>query len=102
MPAIVRSESELAAVISCAVPAPSGIDFTRNKLVVVTRMLSPAGMGTDVLDDGTTVTFVARERRPCPNDPLPMPISYTIAFLLPADAPRAFADRSCAVDTPCR
>jgi hypothetical protein len=98
-PATIRSEEEFHAALNCQ--KPSGIDFKANELVASARMLPPAGMGTDVVDDGKTVTFVNKQRRPCPNEPPPMPITVTVGFLLPAGATRSYADKVCTVDTQC-
>jgi hypothetical protein len=54
-----------------------------------------------VVDDGKTVTFVNRQRTSCKNDPLPMPISTTLAFVVAGTSPRTFAEASCTVETKC-
>jgi hypothetical protein len=98
-PTTIRSEEAFHAALNCQ--APSGVDFAAHEVVASARMLSPAGVGTDIVDDGKTVTFVNKQRRPCPNEPPPMPITVTVAFLLPAGSTRAYADRVCTVDTQC-
>lgn len=100
-PALVRSEAELKVHYDCEAGAALGVDFSRDALVFTTRTLSPASVGTDVLDDGKTVTFVNRQRTPCKNDPLPMPISSTLTFVVTGSSPRAFAEASCTVETKC-
>lgn len=103
-PTIIRSEQEFHRHFTCSGGAQtiSGVDFARNDLAVVARTLSPAGMGFGSLDDGTKVTTVVRQRMPCPNDPRPMPMPYTQAYLLPARAERVFADVTCTVRSECR
>lgn len=98
-PTTIRSEDAFHAALNCQ--KPSGVDFATQELVASARVLPPAGMGTDIVDDGTKVTFVNKQRRPCPNEPPPMPITVTVAFLLPAGATRAYADTVCTVDTQC-
>jgi hypothetical protein len=96
----IRNEDAFHATFHCT--APSGIDFTKSELHVVMRALSPAGVGMQVVDDGTTVTLVALYRDPCPNEPPPMPMQVPVAYLLPAGAVRAVAaDRSCKVASSC-
>jgi hypothetical protein len=97
----IRSEEAFHAALQCT--APSGVDFTRFELHVVMRTLSPAGLGTQVVDDGTTVTLVSLYRDPCPNEPPPMPMQVPVAYLLPAGAGavRTAAERSCKVAWSC-
>jgi hypothetical protein len=101
-PTIVRSEAELAGVITCEpgsqLPA---IDFTKHQLHVAEFSLSPAYGGSELFDDGKTVTFVQRDRSPCPDDPLPMPIGSSIAYLLPQGAERSHAQLSCTLPPKC-
>ena len=94
---IVRTEEGFRARFICANGASSGIDFQQNQLVVQVRTLSPAGVGGEIADDGKTVTYVSHFRRNCPDEPRPMPMGYTVMFLLPAGADRQFADASCTV-----
>jgi len=98
----VRSEEQLRAIYVCPAGAVSGIDFAANHLVLADRMLSPAQIGSDIYDDGTTITFVSRQRTSCPDDPQPIPTPYTVAFLLPAGAERAYAEASCTVRQACK
>lgn len=100
-PTAITSEQAFAERFTCPAGAKSGVDFTKQQLMVADRTLSPAGAGTTIVDDGTTVTFIQRERSPCPGDPLPMPIGYTLGFVLPAGAERKFADRSCTLPPSC-
>jgi hypothetical protein len=99
-PGPIRSESAFHDAFACS--APSGIDFRTKELRVVSRPLSPAGAGTEVVDDGKTITFVARMRSPCPNEPPPMPISLPVAFTVGTNAARDTADTTCNVSVPCR
>lgn len=100
-PTVVHGEDELAALLSCPTPTPSGVDFERQVLVVTQRMLSPASVGTDVLDDGRRVTFVNKQRSPCEGDPLPMPITVPLAFVVAKGADRTFGEASCNVESRC-
>ena len=93
----VASEQEFAVQFTCAGGVTSGIDFARDQIVVQHRHLSPASAGGEVVDDGTTVTFVTHYRHNCPDDPRPMPMEYSATFLIPAGAKRAFADTYCTV-----
>jgi len=95
-----RTAEEIASAFQCTAATP-GIDPAQHTLVVSQRMLSPAGMGTTVFDDGKVMTFVERSRKNCPNDPLPMPMSYALYLLLPAGAEREFKQSSCTVVTRC-
>ncbi len=97
----VRSEEELRAQYTCPDGVPVAIDFSRDQLVLADGMLSPAQVGTDLYDDGTTITFVSRQRTNCPDDPRPMPTPFTVAFLLPAGAERVYAAASCTVRRGC-
>jgi hypothetical protein len=98
-PAMIRSEEEFHTRFQCQVP--SGIDFARDELVVSQRSLSPGGAGFDVVDDGAKVTFVSRFRPPCEGDPHPMPMPWTVTFLLPKDAKRTFGETSCTLTREC-
>jgi len=90
---IVRSEAHLiAGALDC--PA-SGIDFTKDSIVVAGHTLSPATVGIDVYDDGQKITFVSRQRDSCPKEYPPMPITVPIAFLIPAGESRTFDEATC-------
>ncbi len=97
----IASEAAFAKRFSCPRGTASGIDFDKLQLMVEDRTLSPAGAGTIIVDDGATVTFIERMRSPCPGDPQPMPIGYTMGFLLPAGAERKFATRNCTMPPQC-
>lgn len=101
-PTIVRDESELAAAITCE-PGSSlpAIDFSKHQLHVANFMLSPAYGGSELVDDGKLVTFVQRDRSPCPDDPQPMPIGSSIAYLLPHGAERSYAQLACSLPREC-
>lgn len=96
----VRSDAELAALLDCQ-GGPSGFDFRANALVVSAHTLSPATLGVEALDDGQAITWLSRSRPNCPKDPLPMPITQTLAVIVPADASRALRQGSCTVPRTC-
>jgi hypothetical protein len=100
-PTAVKSEAEFAKRFECPKGTTSGLDFAKQQLMVQDRTLSPAGAGTTIVDDGAKVTFIERDRSPCPGDPQPMPMSYTLGFILPADAERTYATRSCTLPPKC-
>jgi len=100
-PATIRSEAEFRGRFSCPSGIASGIDFTKQELVVADRELSPASAGISIVDDGLRVTFIARFRSACPDDPRPMPIPYTLAFLQPKGAARSYGDASCTLPKSC-
>jgi hypothetical protein len=98
---VIQSEKDWQAAFTCAAKTPSGIDFEMHDLVVAQRMLSPAQTGTDIYDDGQTITFVVRSRTTCPNEPHPMPVPDVRMFLIPARANRGWGEKSCTVETKC-
>jgi hypothetical protein len=101
--AIYKSWDDAKARIECEEGVMLGVRFQETALLVENASLSPATIGIDALDDGTTITFVSRQRAPCPGDPQPMPIDQTYWFLVPAGgADRAFAQASCTIDIPCK
>ena len=53
-------------------------------------------------DDGKTVTLVSRQRKPCPNDPRPMPTPAITSVFLAASGARVFAEASCSFEAKCR
>lgn len=96
-----HTEAELQARMHCTTPTASGVDFGTSHIVVASRTLSPASVGTDIIDDGTTITFLSKQRANCPDDPLPMPMTQNLAYLLPAGASRGSADRACTIARSC-
>ncbi len=100
-PKVLHSEEQFHAHFSCPAGTSSGIDFAHDSLVFRDHMLSPAGVGSDLYDDGRTVTIVSRFRSPCPDDPHPMPVPFTLTFLLPAGGERKFAEMACNVESRC-
>ena len=98
---LVTSEAEFGAAFACKGKGASGIDFSKQSLVAQRRMLSPAGVGTGVYDDGKTVTFVAKFRSACPGDPMPMPMGITLTMLVPAGGGREFKETPCNVESKC-
>lgn len=100
-PLVIRDKAALAEKLDC--PAgPPPVDFDRQALIVVSRVLSPATVGIDAFDDGKVVTLVTRARRPCPDDPRPMPTPATYLFVIAAPAARTFAEASCTATSRCR
>ncbi|MCB9594244.1 MAG: hypothetical protein H6719_16040 [Sandaracinaceae bacterium] len=99
-PQVVHSAEELAAVLTCTGDAPT-IDLEANDLYVYSFSMSPAYGGGEIFDDGAVVTIAQRDRPPCPNDPMAMPMSAQRAFLLPADATRTFRQAACTLPARC-
>jgi hypothetical protein len=101
-PMIVRNQDELASAVTCEpgsqLPA---IDFAKQQLHVAEFSLSPAYGGSELFDDGKTVTFVQRDRSPCPDDPLPMPIGSSLAYVMPQGSERSYAQASCTLPPQC-
>ncbi len=100
-PVVIRSEADFALSFHCVPEAPSGVNFANDDLVISTRMLSPAGAGSSVFDDGQTTTIVSLFRTPCEGGPMPMPMGYTLGFLLPAHSTRVFAEKTCTLEAHC-
>jgi hypothetical protein len=97
---IARSEEELKKVLECA--SGSGVDFGEQAVLAVGYSLSPAGAGMSAFDDGEVVTLVTRQRSPCPNDPLPMPMNTMAWFLLAGGGERTFAGTNCTIESTCK
>jgi hypothetical protein len=95
----IHSEEEFRASLECRGGTGSGIDFTKHDLHVEPQKLSPAAVGVEFFDDGTTLTTVSRQR--CPSGPAPMPVTLPFAYLLPKGATRASADSVCLVEGAC-
>ncbi len=94
------------AVLASAITCPSGtaeptVDLASGDVLLVSFTMSPAYGGMAIVDDGTTVTFVMRDRPPCPDDPRPMPMSSDVAFRLPHGATRAYRELSCSLPRRC-
>lgn len=101
-PTIVRGLDELARAIECEPHVESlNVDFGKYQLHVATFMLSPAYAGSELFDDGKRITFVQRDRSPCPGDPQPMPIGSSIVYQLPLGAERTYAQTSCSLPPQC-
>jgi hypothetical protein len=75
------------------------IDFAKHQLMLAEFSMSPAYGGSEVVDDGSKVTFVTRDRSPCPDDPMPM--SSTLAYLLPQGAERSYQQLACTLSARC-
>ncbi|MFO0635768.1 MAG: hypothetical protein U0168_23250 [Nannocystaceae bacterium] len=99
--ATIADEKAFRRRFSCPAGIEIGIDFDTTVLVVEDRTLSPGGAGTTIVDDGATITFIERSRSPCPGDAQPMPVPYTLGFLLPKGAARAYASKSCTLPPTC-
>jgi len=100
-PLVVHDATELAAAMSCSnAPMPS-FDFTSNDLYLVRYTMSPATTGLGARDDGATLSFYSRFRQPCPDDPMPMPMSSTAAFSMPKNATRTYRDTNCTLPLDC-
>jgi hypothetical protein len=82
--------------------AQHGFDFERHRLLAHERTLSPATVGVDAYDDGRTITFVGRQRAPCPGDPRPMPVPVTLLYTIETSGERTFAEAACTVTPACR
>lgn len=101
-PTVVQSVEELASALECdANSERPTIDFAKHQLMLATFSMSPAYGGSEVLDDGTKVTFVQRDRSPCPDDPMPMPMNSTLAYLLPKGEARTFHQAACTLPPKC-
>lgn len=95
---VIKSENEARERFACAV---GKVDWSKHSLLVTRRVVSPATVGFDALDDGAKVTFVGRQRSPCPDDPRPMPMEQTLAYPIPVGGDRAVAETVCTVPTKC-
>lgn len=103
-PLVVADAAAYASLLQCdaSVAAPLAVDFAGEQLLVVTFSMSPAYAGLEPLDDGTAITFVQRDRSPCPGDPLPMPMNTTAAFVSAKGAARTYAQASCTLPARCK
>jgi hypothetical protein len=101
-PSVIKSADELASALECdaGVERPT-IDFGKSQVMLVEFSMSPAYGGSEVFDDGSKVTFLQRDRSPCPDDPLPMPMQTSLAYLLPPDAQRTYHQASCTLPARC-
>ena len=101
-PTAARDEAAFARAFACPPGVTSGVDWSRFSLWSMQTTLSPAGAGYSVFADGSRVTLVTRQRTPCPDDPRPMPIPYSLAFLLPAGGEVTIAQAMCTLPPRCR
>ena len=102
-PAVITDSDALAAAIQCTeAGAPPSVDFAVDQVHVAEFSMSPAYGGMSIMDDGATITFVMRDRSPCPGDPMPMPMSASVAFRMPRGASRTYASASCTMQSACR
>lgn len=96
---LVRDDAGLAERLQCP-SAPAESDFSRAALLSVAYTLSPAGAGVIAYDDGKTVTVVTRQRNPCADAPMPMPMSVTAWFVVPGGE-RSIATATCTLPPSC-
>lgn len=103
-PLVIADAAAYGSSLQCdtAIAAPLALDFAREQLLVVTFSMSPAYAGLEALDDGSAITFVQRDRSPCPDDPLPMPMNATVAYVIAKDATRSYAQSSCTLPAQCK
>lgn len=103
-PLVIADAAAYGSFLQCdtAIAAPLALDFAREQLLVVSFSMSPAYAGLEALDDGSAVTFVQRDRSPCPDDPLPMPMNTTVAYVIAKDATRSYAQGSCTLPAQCK
>ena len=96
-PTWLRTDADLAAHMPC-----SELQDLDLPLLAIERTLSPATVGIDAYDDGKTITWVSRQRNPCPGEPPPMPVPATFVFSAAGlTGDRAFAESTCTVDIKC-
>jgi hypothetical protein len=86
----IRSEAQFRAAFTCPPGVGSGIDFDRDQLMVQQQMMSPMGVGGEVVDDGKTVSYVPHERIPCAGEPHLEPMDVEVMYLLPAGSEREY------------
>ncbi len=97
---LVRDAAGLSERLQCPAGAESAFDFSRGQLLSVAYTLSPAGAGVQVYDDGKALTVVTRQRTPCPGGPMPMPMSVTAWFRVPAGE-RTIGAAICTIESTC-
>jgi hypothetical protein len=101
--AVMKSQVDFDRYFRCAKDHQIAIDWKKQALVFDAWMMSPAAAGLDAYDDGKVITFVTRDRSPCPNDPHAMPITLQKYFVLAAGgAGRTYADASCTMPAHCK
>jgi hypothetical protein len=101
-PARISGVEPLAAALSCDATAnPPSFDFSTEDLELAQFSMSPAFAGVAIVDDGKTISFVMRQRSPCPDDPMPMPMASTLAYLIDKGAAREHRTLSCTLAPRC-
>jgi hypothetical protein len=101
-PAVLADEAAIAASVHCADGTSPPIALGEDQLMVASFTMSPAFGGMAIVDDGTTVTYVMRDRPPCPGDPMPMPTpASALAYRLPRGATRTFRQLACTLPRTC-
>lgn len=95
-PTWIRTDADVAAHLTC------GVDAQALPLLAVERTLSPATIGIDAYDDGKTITWVSRQRKPCPGERPPMPVPASFVFVATGvTGERADAESTCTVEIKC-
>ncbi len=101
-PSVLVDDAAVAAAISCSGPTTPTIALGADQLHVVSYTMSPAFGGMAIVDDGTTITYVMRDRPPCPNDPRPMPTpASALAYRVPHGATRVYQQLACTLPRTC-
>lgn len=101
-PTVLADDAAVAGAIACSGPTTPTIPLGADQLHVVSYTMSPAFGGMAIVDDGTTITVVMRDRPPCPGDPMPMPMpGSALAYRVPHGATRAYAQRACTLPRTC-
>ncbi|MBN8611000.1 MAG: hypothetical protein J0L92_10475 [Deltaproteobacteria bacterium] len=101
-PTVLIDDAAVAAALTCNGPTTPTIPLGADQLHVVTYTMSPAFGGMAIVDDGTTITYVMRDRPPCPGDPMPMPMpSSALAYRVPHGATRTYRELACTLPRTC-
>jgi hypothetical protein len=101
-PMVIADAAALASSVTCTNGTTPTIALDEDQLMVARFTMSPAFGGLAIVDDGTTVTYVMRDRPPCPGDPMPMPTpASALAYRLPRGATRTFRQLACTLPRTC-
>jgi hypothetical protein len=101
-PRVLADDAAVAAAITCNGATAPAIALGTDQIHVVGYTMSPAYGGIAIVDDGTTITYVMRDRPPCPNDPMPMPMpASALAYRVPHGATRAYQQLACTLPRTC-
>lgn len=102
-PQVITDADTLASAIQCTgAGAPPTVDFSSEQVHLAQFSMSPAYGGMSIMDDGAVITYVMRDRSPCPGDPMPMPMNSAFAYRMATGASRTYASASCTQHTACR